>query len=124
MLGPLFLGAVGLVNPLLPLVACAGASLQLLNQVLRFFRLVASDEFELKASALLLSHDLYKQYLLRFALLLTGGIALPLMELFVPALLLALAGELLGRYLFFVSVVPKNMAMSFFGADISQSEAA
>jgi hypothetical protein len=29
------------------------------------------------------------------------------------ALFLALAGEILGRYVFFVSVVPKNMAASY-----------
>ena len=39
---------------------------------------------------------------------------LPMLGYSIPGLLLALAGELLGRYLFFVSVVPKNMAASFF----------
>ena len=32
------------------------------------------------------------------------------------ALVLALAGEWLGRWLFFVSVVPKNIAAAFTGA--------
>ena len=29
----------------------------------------------------------------------------------------ALAGEIIGRYLFFVSVVPRNMAMTFFSQE-------
>ena len=32
------------------------------------------------------------------------------------ALALAFCGEILGRYLFFVSVVPKNMAASYLGS--------
>ena len=54
---------------------------------------------------------------MRGALLLLGGIILPLA--FPNAygayvsLVLALAGEILSRYLFFVSVVPKNMAASY-----------
>jgi len=39
---------------------------------------------------------------------------LPLLGYPKTALALGLAGELLGRYLFFVSVVPKNIAASFF----------
>jgi hypothetical protein len=54
-------------------------------------------------------------YLARHALLVIGGIILPLLAQPLGALAVGLAGELLGRYLFFVSVVPKNMAMSFFG---------
>jgi hypothetical protein len=56
-------------------------------------------------------------FLARGALLLLGGIVLPLL---IPtalgafaSLVLALGGEILGRYLFFVSVVPKNMAASY-----------
>ena len=47
----------------------------------------------------------------------TGGIVIPLLSdkpLFLAiAFVLALGGEILGRYLFFVSVVPKNMAASY-----------
>ena len=47
----------------------------------------------------------------------TGAIVIPLLSgnpiLLTLAFLLALAGEILGRYLFFVSVVPKNMAASY-----------
>jgi len=52
--------------------------------------------------------------LIRMAVLVTAGIVMPLTS--VPAtatLAMALAGEWLGRYLFFVSVVPKNVAAAF-----------
>jgi hypothetical protein len=40
-----------------------------------------------------------------------GGIGLTLAGFAVPAFLSVLTGELAGRYLFFVSVVPRNMAL-------------
>jgi hypothetical protein len=71
----------------------------------------------LQASARLLSTTLSSRFLARGTLLIVGGIVLPLLW---PtaigtsvALALALVGEILGRYLFFVSVVPKNMAASY-----------
>ena len=51
------------------------------------------------------------------SLLIGGGIVLPLLHHSIAAFVLALAGEMLSRYLFFVSVVPKNMASSFFGKE-------
>ena len=111
LLGPLFLAALGGGVPgLLPLTA---ASAQLLNLVMRLMELATSDEFELRASARLFGNDLKNRLMVRIALLITGGIVLPLMHLPAAALLVAIAGELLGRYLFFVSVVPRNMAASF-----------
>jgi DMSO reductase anchor subunit len=95
-------------------IAATAAGLQLLNQAVKFLWLTRSDEFELRASARLLSHDLHTAFLLRFALLITGGIVLPLTGWPVLALAIATAGEMLGRYLFFVSVVPRNIAASFF----------
>jgi hypothetical protein len=60
---------------------------------------------------------LASRFLLRGALLIAGGIAMPLLSSshfgFAAAFLVALAGEILGRYLFYVSVVPKNMAASY-----------
>jgi formate dehydrogenase iron-sulfur subunit len=98
-------------------VATAG---HLLNKAGKFFWLTASDSFELQASARLLSTTLRTSFLGSSALLCLGGIILPL---FVPnwaggfaSLLIALAGEVLGRYVFFVSVVPKNMAASYVSA--------
>jgi DMSO reductase iron-sulfur subunit len=111
-LGPLFLIALGV--PVHPAVAAGAAVLQLLAQTARILRLSHSDEFELRGSARLLAYDLRPLVLLRFALLVGGGIALPLLGHPVPALLAALTGEFLSRYLFFVSVVPKNVAASFF----------
>ena len=110
MLGPLFLSALGFP---LAVFVLAGAAAQLLNQGLKFLWLIRSEEFELQGSARLLSADLHNLLLTRFGLLVAGGM-LPLAGLPAPALALALAGELLGRYLFFVSVVPRNMAAGFF----------
>ena len=111
LLGPLFLAALG--APVSPVLTLAAASAQLLNLVTRFVELTGSDEFELRGSARLLGNDLKHRMLARIALLIAGGVALPLLHLPLAALLAAIAGELLGRYLFFVSVVPRNMAASF-----------
>lgn len=120
LLGPLFAVAIGAGHGhLLTLIGVAAASAQLLNQTLRFLWLIASETFELQASARLLSTALAKTFLLRGALLLAGGIALPLSGLGVTrfaGLVLALVGEILGRYLFYVSVVPKNIAAPYLGA--------
>jgi formate dehydrogenase iron-sulfur subunit len=113
MLGPLFLSALGFP---LPLLVLAGAVGQGLNQGLKFLWLIRSDEFELQGSARLLSADLQNLFLARFGLLVAGGVVLPLAGFYPLALATALAGELLGRYLFFVSVVPRNMAAGFFEA--------
>jgi hypothetical protein len=80
---------------------------------LKLFRLSRSDAFELRASARLLVKDLSSLFLLRLGLLVIGGIVLPLAGFEKFALLPALAGELTSRYLFFVSVVPRNIAASF-----------
>jgi hypothetical protein len=88
-----------------------------LNLAVKFLWLVNSDVFELKASARLLSAQLRSLLLLRCALLVLGGIVLPLQAQGAVSLAFALAmafsGEILGRFLFFVSVVPKNMAASY-----------
>jgi formate dehydrogenase iron-sulfur subunit len=120
LLGPLFAVSIGAVQGrLLMLIGVVAASAQLLNQALRFLWLIGSDSFELQASARLLSTKLARHLLLRSALLLVGGIALPLSGSYLTrfaALPLALAGEILGRYLFYVSVVPKNMAAPYLAA--------
>ena len=112
MLGPLFLATLGVSVPAFPLAAAA--SLQLLNCVLKLIVMAASDEFELRASSRLLAQDLRAVLLARIALLIAGGIVLPLAGHAAIGFGAALAGELLSRYLFFVSVVPRNMAASFF----------
>jgi formate dehydrogenase iron-sulfur subunit len=76
-----------------------------------------SEVFELRASSLLLSGRLRNLFLTRLAVLLVAGVLLPLVStdgwIVSVAFALALAGEWLGRYLFFVSVVPKNIAAAF-----------
>jgi formate dehydrogenase iron-sulfur subunit len=118
LLGPLFAASIGVAaGRWLVVAAVAGASLQMLNQAVKFLRLTASDSFELQSSARLLSTVLKMRFLLRGALLVGGGIALPLFAAgrigMLVALLVALCGEILGRYLFFVSVVPKNIAAPY-----------
>jgi DMSO reductase anchor subunit len=95
----------------------AGAALQLVTQILKFFWMTRSEVFELRASSLLLTGRLQKLFLARLGVLVSAGLILPwnaasgwnLWAIF----LLVLAGEWLGRYLFFVSVVPKNVAAAF-----------
>jgi formate dehydrogenase iron-sulfur subunit len=117
-LGPLFAANIGAGwGRLLSLICVAAGCAQLLNHALRFLRMNASDSFELRASAQLLSTLLATRFLLRGALLIVGTIAMPLLSStrvgLIVALLAALSGEILGRYLFYVGVVPKNMAASY-----------
>lgn len=116
LLGPLFLGLMGIATPAAA-VAAAGAA-QLLNQLVKLLALAGSDEFELRASARLLTGELRNLLLARIGLLVAGGIVLPLLTLPhapLAAFVLALAGETVSRYLFFVSVVPKSVASTFTG---------
>jgi DMSO reductase anchor subunit len=117
LLGPLFARAMGHTAPWVVWTAVAGGSAQLLTQTLKFLWLARSETFELRASSLLLSGRLRRAFLIRLALLVLAGVVLPLVSASlvasVAAVVLALFGEWLGRYLFFVSVVPKNMAAGF-----------
>jgi len=113
LLGPLFLMSLGAGAQIPPLAVSIAASAQLFNQLLKFVLLSARDEFELRASARLLAHDFRALFFARLGLLIAGGIVLPMMHRPVAALVLSVAGELLSRYLFFVSVVPKNAARGF-----------
>jgi DMSO reductase anchor subunit len=117
-LGPLLVLAVGASDARgLAFAAAATAGAQLLLIALRFVRLVATDSIELKGTARLLSTSLKPLFLARALLLGGGGVALPLVMSgsVLPwiAFALALAGEIMGRYLFFVSVVPKHMATPY-----------
>jgi len=125
-LGPLFAAAVG-AGPTRWLAAAAAAmgGGQLLLLAMRFLRCIASDSIELRGTARLLSTVLRRTLLLRGALLAAGAVAVPLLFgastaapllTMAVALLLALAGEIVGRYLFFVSVVPRHMAASYLAA--------
>jgi len=117
-LGPLLAASLGLgARPWLITFTIVAAGLQLLNLVVKFLWLVSSDTFELKASARLFSTQLRSPLILRSAALILGGIVLPLRShsnaTLVFSLVIAFAGEILGRYLFFISVVPQNMAASY-----------
>ena len=120
-LGPLFAANIGVGSGrMLALISIAAAAAQLLNHAIRFLRLNASDSFERQSSARLLSTVLAWRLILRGALLIAGGIAMPLLFStrlgLAAAFVTALVGEILGRYLFYVSVVPKNIAASYIGA--------
>jgi formate dehydrogenase iron-sulfur subunit len=117
-LGPLLVAAVGASDARWPvLAASAMAGAQLLLVALRFIRLVAADSIELKGTARLLSTTLKTPFIARGALLALGGVVLPLVAasavLLWAGFALALAGEIVGRYLFFVSVVPKHMTTPY-----------
>jgi formate dehydrogenase iron-sulfur subunit len=121
-LGPLFAAAIGAGNPRLLGVATAVlAGAQLVTLALRFFRLSASDVVEMRAAATLLATTLKSRFILRAVLLALGAIALPLYTthpiVLWLAFLTALAGETLGRYLFFVSAVPKHMVAPYIGSE-------
>jgi formate dehydrogenase iron-sulfur subunit len=118
LLGPLFVRATGVFEgPWLTAAAAAGATTQLATQTLRFLWLSRSEQFELRATSILLSGRLRKAFLARLGLLIGAGIVAPLITspglAALIVLIAALAGEWLGRWLFFVSVVPKRMAAAF-----------
>lgn len=120
LLGPLFAATfLGAAAPDALRWIAAGAGLaQLLNQIGKFVWLHCADQFELRQSGRLLAADLKRRFLLRLALLSLGAAAAVLARTPLEtagALALCLSAEMLGRYLFFVSVVPHNMAASFFG---------
>jgi Fe-S-cluster-containing dehydrogenase component/DMSO reductase anchor subunit len=131
-LGPLLAAAIGAgESRWLAIGAALLASAQFVVLALRFFRCIAADSLELKGTARLLSSVLARQFLARGVLLALGGVVVPLAAVGVlspdrapavvqlamaAALLLAVGGEILGRYLFFVSVVPKHMAAPYVAA--------
>ena len=132
LLGPLFAAAVGVGDARWLAVGSATmAGGQFVLLAVRFLRCIASDSLELKGTARLLSTVFAKHLVLRGVLLAAGAIVLPLfltsvkadlqVGLWVLALALALGAEILGRYLFFVSVVPTHMAAPYVAVE---SEAA
>jgi len=118
LLGPLFVRAMAISDaPWIAWAAAGGGAAQLATQAMKFLWLARSESFELRATSLLLSGTLRRAFLTRLAILLAAGIVAPLEcerpVALAAAFLLALAGEFLGRWLFFVSVVPKSMAAAF-----------
>jgi Fe-S-cluster-containing dehydrogenase component/DMSO reductase anchor subunit len=130
-LGPLSAAAVGAGDVRwLGVAAATMGGGQFLLLAIRFLRCIAAESPELRGTARLLSTVLAQRFLVRGVLLAVGAILLPLAgpaeaghyvplcPLCVPlcALALALGGEILGRYLFFVSVVPTHLAAPYIAA--------
>lgn len=113
LLGPLSLAAMtGEPKDFLLRLTMAGAGLQLLTASLRLVWLMRAETPELKASGTLLTGRLLRHFVWRLLLLIAGGIVLPAVSL-EAAFVMCVVGEVLGRWLFFVSVVPRNMAAGF-----------
>jgi formate dehydrogenase iron-sulfur subunit len=98
-------------------MAGATAIASLVQQVGKFLWLLKSETHELRATATLLWTTLRDLFLLRLAGLLILGVWLSrsaTTEMDIALALVVASGiEILGRYLFFVSVVPKNIAASY-----------
>ena len=94
---------------------CAGVLAS--QQLLKFSRFRLSCQFELRSTGELLRFRLFPLFAVRLSSLLAIVLALSFLNhhLWVRELCLmaAIGQELLGRYLFFVSVVPKNMAAPY-----------
>jgi DMSO reductase anchor subunit len=139
-LGPLFAAAMGAGDATwLALVSAGMAAAQLTLFAAHFFTCNTSDNLALRGTARLLSSVLARRVLLRGALLVTGAVVLPLVAAGLPgphaglanaisipglpgpladpayaiALVVAVGAEILGRYLFFVSVVPQHQAAPY-----------
>ncbi len=89
------------------------AALWLLNQVVRRVRLSFSRLFERRASASLLATESLQAILFSSLALVAVASIFALARLDSAACLTAMIAVLLARYLFFVSVVPLNMALTF-----------
>jgi formate dehydrogenase iron-sulfur subunit len=83
-------------------------------------RVALSSRYELYASWQLLSNVLLNKLLLRVAMLIAGVLFTLVGESAwerLAGLLLIIAGEFLSRYIFFVSVVPTNIASGYLGKE-------
>jgi formate dehydrogenase iron-sulfur subunit len=121
-LGPLFAAAAGAGTSRWLAVACASmAGAQFVVLALKLFRLSGADTVELQASSRLVATTLRRPFIARGVLLALGAIAMPLFTthpiIVWAAFGLALAGEIVGRYLFFVSAVPKHPAAPYLGSE-------
>jgi len=100
--------------PLWPLIL--SSTLWMLNLIIRTVRLHHAPVYERRATASLLNtQNLRGVFLVSFAFV---GLAILVSLAGLPTLALpaALAGIISARYLFFVSVVPLNMALTFVGS--------
>jgi formate dehydrogenase iron-sulfur subunit len=97
-------------------VVSAIAAIWLTNQGVRMLRLERSFLFEEQASADLVLHTSLARIFAAAMFLVTGSTALALAGYPALAFVAALGGVLCARYIFFVSVVPLNMALTFLRA--------
>ncbi|GAA3756833.1 DmsC/YnfH family molybdoenzyme membrane anchor subunit [Terriglobus aquaticus] len=99
-----------------PLSAIATLSgLWALNLLLRVYRLRASRMFEARASYNLLRGEALWWRVALAVLACAATVLFSVAPLPVPALFVAITAVALGRYLFFVSVVPLSMGLTFIG---------
>ncbi|MDP3921157.1 MAG: DmsC/YnfH family molybdoenzyme membrane anchor subunit [Candidatus Omnitrophota bacterium] len=112
------------------LISIAAGAAQLVVLLSRLFHLRESISDELYGASFLLIHRFKHLFLTRLALLVLGAFLFPFLLIYelglggvshtgfiglsVTSFMLAFLGEWIGRYLFFVTVVPKNMPGSFF----------
>ena len=96
-----------------PWLALAIALLWLANQGIRLLRLHRSSRFEEQASADLVLHTPLVRIFAAALLLVAGSAAFAFAAYPVLACVAALSGVICARYIFFVSVVPLNMALTF-----------
>jgi formate dehydrogenase iron-sulfur subunit len=89
------------------------AAIWIANHLIRLVRLNFSSVFEERATAELLNTKNLRTALASSFILAFAAAILPLFGEFACALVAAFAAVLLARYLFFVSVVPLNMALTF-----------
>ena len=79
----------------------------------------ASSSIELRGTARLLSTRFARPLVARGLLLMVGAVVLPLATVhplgLSAALLLTLGSETIGRYLFFVTAVPRHMTAAYVG---------
>jgi DMSO reductase iron-sulfur subunit len=94
-------------------VALMSAGLWCANQLTRRVRLSFSRLFERRASASLLGTESFQAILFSSFVLVSVAAFFSYAGLNLLACITAVAGVLLTRYLFFVSVVPLNMALTF-----------
>jgi formate dehydrogenase iron-sulfur subunit len=119
-LGPLFAAAVGAGSARwLTGAGAIAAGTSLIALALRFLQVSASDVVELRGTARLLSTQFAGPLVARGLLLMIGAVVLPLATVHPlglwAALLLTLGSEMIGRYLFFVTAVPRHMTAAYLG---------
>jgi Fe-S-cluster-containing dehydrogenase component/DMSO reductase anchor subunit len=121
-LGPLFAAATGAGSTrALAVGAASAAGVQFVVLATKYFNLSSGDTIELRTSARLLATRFRWHLIARGTLLVLGAIALPLFTsqsvVVWSAFALTLTSETIGRYLFFVSAVPKHLAAPYLGSE-------